>query len=254
MKKVVAALLLGLALLSLGCSKGEERVRPEQPFYSINLLPTLLGQNKPEEQPLQLHKQAMAPALALAAAYDEEIKALSSKGEERRRQEGAIAAKYLGEAKALRQQLLDPRDALLPYYRQAAYARQYLDALVSLLDSTVQLGQDRPKPGLAGRIGGARFNLANAALGYQHEYKLLTTGQGSFRFTLAAFRQLKPGLTYEQIRERLNMPGVHLKGSMVLKGKKPVRQDDWLWQYQSAYVYAVMENGRAVSYRQEGLY
>ncbi len=255
MRRTVAAALAGLLLFSVGCSKNEDKIRPAQPFYSINLLPTLLGQNRPEEQPLQLHRKVMKPALEATKAFDAELKGSKSKGDARRKEEGAAAARFLEEAKALRQQLLDPRDALIPYYRQTDYARRYLDALIGLLDNTVRQGKEaKPQPALAGRINAARLAMTDAALGYEHEYKLITTGKGTFDFTLPAFRRLQKGWIYQQVRDNFKMPGTHLKGSTVVKGKNTVRQDDWLWQYGNAFVYVTMENGKAAAFRQEGLW
>ena len=255
MRRTVAAALAGLLLFSVGCSKNEDKIRAAQPFYSINLLPTLLGQNKPEEQPVKMHQQVMKPALELAENFDARLKALKSQGDARRKEEGAVAAEFLPKAKALREKLLDPRDTLLPYFRQANYAKRYLDALIGLLDNTVRQGKEaKPQPALDSRINAVRLAMTDAALGYEHEYKLITTGKGTFDFTLPAFRRLQKGWTYRQVRDNFKMPGTYLKGSTVVKGKNTVRQDDWLWQYGNAFVYVTMENGNAAAFRQEGLW
>ena len=255
MKKIISVLMLGACVAAAGCSSKEVK----QPLYNPNFLSTLFSKDQLPGLPGKLDREIMQPAVQFAQDYDKEYKKLAEQYKEQnelRRQAAAVAEKYLPQAVKLQKEMPEPRDAIIEQYKQAKFAKQYLDNFVNLLDSTVKwpAADQKQQRILAGRIGGCQFNMRNALLGYDHEFKLLTAGKETYKFDLPTFKKIKKGMDYWQIAETFKMPGVHVKSSTVMVNKKPVRQDDWVWQYKSAFVFVTFQGGKAVSFRQDGLW
>lgn len=253
MRKIVLGLFTGICLFIIGCGNTEIK----QPLYNPNIFSSLLNKDKLTELPQKLDTEVMRPAMQLAKEYEAEYKHIAGNNKEQQElyaKDAAAAEKYLNKVRELQKAMSEPRDAIIPHYRQALYAKQYLDNFANLLESKTKLPQAAKKNVFISKINGCTFNMKNAELGYEHEFKLLTTGQDTYRFDLPTFRKLRKGMDYWSIVKIFNMPGIHIKSSNVIISGKPVHQDDWLWQYNNAFVLVTLQNGKAVGIKQNGLW
>lgn len=253
MRKIVIGFFTGICLFIIGCGNTEIK----QPLYNPNFFSSLVNKDKLTELPQKLDTEVMRPAMQLAKEYEAEYKHIKDNNKEQQElyaKDAAAAEKYLSQVKVLQNAMSEPRDAIIPHYRQALYTKQYLDNFANLLELKTKLPQAEKKNVSISKINGCTFNMKNAALGYEHEFKLLTTGQDTYRFDLPTFRKLRKGMDYWSVVKIFNMPGIHIKSSNVIINGKTVHQDDWLWQYNNAFVLVTLQNGKAVVIKQNGLW
>lgn len=238
-------------MLSTGCGEIKNG-NTNKPIVYQTFWRDLLGMHKTDEVFLNTHKNIIKPAFDLADEFYAEIAPIvKAKPKDMYEQEARIIeAKYLPRAKEL-QQAIAQEEIMRKNDGMMFYGKRHIDNFTDRLEKTVAIpkAQAKDKQKLINYIvWHDRTRFKDNFYAYNHEWCLLTSGKGTYEVSTDSYRKIRKGMSYEQIRDILKMPGRFLVGTTVINKQS---KKEWhvpvIWVQGNSYIYVEFINRHAAN-------